>query len=200
MVKAFLLSSGFSSETIYNKISSFVKEREYAKCVIVVTPHPKKENSPWAEITKQQLEKMNLSVSFIDFDKGDGIDNDVDVIYVCGGNTFHLLHSIQQSKHDIFSQINDLFNRGGLYIGSSAGAVLCSHSIVSAGEIHPGDKNIDGIKDMTGLCITKHHIIPHYTEDQEDQVKEFTEKYGEVYRLRDGEALYINGDKEIHIK
>ena len=87
------------------------------------------------------------------------------ICYMCvGGNTFHLLHSIQSSSVSIQDQVLAMCNRGGLYIGSSAGAVLVSPSIASAGEVHP-DRNVDGVVDLTGFhfyssaCYSALHVF-----------------------------------------
>ena len=198
MVHALLVSSGFSSDIVYNKVREIAKKRGYKRGAVITTAHPKKELAHWSIKTKEQIESLGLEVSFIDFDRGEGIDEDIDLIYVCGGNTFHLLHSIQQSKFNIKSQIESLFNRGGLYIGSSAGAVICGPSIVSAGEVHP-DKNDDEVEDLRGFSFTKYHVIPHYDEAFKELVEEFSARHGEIYLLKNGEALYLAEDREVKI-
>ena len=136
-----------------------------------------------------------MTVSFIDFDAGESLDDTVDLLYVCGGNTFHLLHSIQNSLAPIREQIIALCNRGGLYVGSSAGAVLVSPNIASAGEVHP-DKNKDGVTDMTGLHFIEQHIIPHYDPTLDEEIINFRKKHkiseNEVILLCDGKGLYIH--------
>ena len=135
-----LVSSGFSSGTIRKKVAAIANDRAYSKAHIITTARPEKEHAPWNKITKEQLEEMGMRVSFVDFDIGESLADDVDLIYVCGGNTFHLLHSIQQASVSIRDQVVSLCDRGGLYIGSSAGAVLVSPTIASAGEVHPRQK------------------------------------------------------------
>ena len=189
-----LVSSGFSSDRIREKVAGIAKERGYTNAHIITTARPEKEHAPWNKITKQQLEEMGMAVSFVDFDAGELIADDADLLYVCGGNTFHLLHSIQQSSALIRDHIAALCDRGGLYIGSSAGAVLVSPTIASAGEVHP-DKNADGVTDLTGLHFISQHIIPHYTAALDDEIAAFCKKYdlqdAEVVRLQDGEGLYV---------
>lgn len=198
-----LVSSGFSSQAIREKVAHIAKERSYTKAHIITTARPEKESAPWNKVTKKQLEKMGMTVSFVDFDADQSLDGDVDVLYVCGGNTFHLLHSIQNASAPIREQVAAVFDRGGLYIGSSAGAVLVSPSIASAGEVHP-DRNKDGVIDMTGLCFIKQHIIPHDSPTLDEEVAAFCKKHkiaeSEVVRLRDGEGLYIHDTTQEIIK
>ncbi|MCY4577211.1 MAG: Type 1 glutamine amidotransferase-like domain-containing protein [Candidatus Kaiserbacteria bacterium] len=190
-----LVSSGFSALAIREQVACLARDRSYVSAHIITTARPEKEHAPWNVVTKGQLEEMGMTVSFIDFDVGESLADDVDLVYVCGGNTFHLLHSIQCSSAPIRQQIVALCDRGGLYIGSSAGAVLVSPTIASAGEVHP-DKNKDGVVDLTGLHFIEQHVVPHYVPSLDGEIIAFREKYSlredEVLLLRDGEGLYVH--------
>ena len=189
-----LVSSGFSAPAIRQRVADLATQRNYKKAHIITTARPEKENAPWNKVTKEQLEEMGMAVSFVDFDVGESLVDDVDLIYVCGGNTFHLLHSIQNADAPIQQQITAMCDRGGLYIGSSAGAVLVSPTIASAGEVHP-DKNEDGITNLTGLHFIEQHIIPHYDQTLDDEIAAFREKHtlteSDIVLLRDGEGFYV---------
>lgn len=197
-----LVSSGFSSPTIREKVADLAAKRGYVRAHVVATARPEKEKAPWVSVTKEQLEEMGMAVSFVDFDVGESLDTDVDLIYVCGGNTFHLLHSVQHSPALIRDQIEAMCGRGGLYIGSSAGAVLASPTIASAGEVHP-DENIDGVTDLTGFRFVSQHIIPHYDTSLDAEIAVFREKYslaeGKILLLQDGEGVYIDGEHRVLI-
>ena len=198
-----LVSSGFSSSVVRGKVASLAAERGYTRAHIVTTARPEKEKAPWVSVTKEQLEEMGMTASFVDFDVGESLDERVDLLYVCGGNTFHLLHSIQHSSVSIRDQVAVMCSRGGLYIGSSAGAVLVSPTVVSAGEVHP-DRNTDGVNDLAGFHFISQHIIPHYNSSLDGEITAFREKYGlsedEVLPLRDGEGLYVDGDTQVLIR
>ena len=133
------------------------------------------------------------------FDKGESLEKDVDLIYVCGGNTFHLLYSIQQSEAPIKKQIETMCKQGGLYIGSSAGAVLATPSIAAAGEVHP-DKNDDKVIDYKGFGFVQQHIIPHYSEVMDEEITRFKEKHQltdeDIVLLKDGEGVYVCEGKQ----
>ena len=197
-----LVSSGFSSPAILGKVRATAGDRGYAKAHIITTAHPKKERAPWNGITKQQLEDMGLTVSFVDFDAGESIDDDADLLYVCGGNTFRLLHGIRTAAAPIRDQIASLCDRGGLYVGSSAGAVIVGPDITSAGEIHP-DKNHDGITDLTGLRFIPRHVIPHYTPAMDAAVAAFRVRHGipadAMLLLRDGEGVSVADGRYTYI-
>lgn len=141
-----------------------------------------------------------MSVSYVDFDADESLDADVDLIYVCGGNTFHLLHSVQQMSVSIRDQIAAMCAQGGLYVGSSAGSILVTPSIISAGEVHP-DKNSDGVTDFQAFGFIKRHVIPHYTESMDKEIQKFcirhTLSLDQVVLLRNGEGLYVDKNEGI---
>ena len=184
-------------------MGEIVTNKRYKKAQIVTTAHPKLEMSQWATVTKCQLEDMGLNVSYTDFLQDGKIDNDTDIVYVCGGNTFRLLYSIQNSQHTIIDSLEKLFNRGGIYVGSSAGAVIASPDIRIAEEIG-GDKNTIGVHDYTGLNFTDKYILPHYQPKLDPEIALFTKRYNlakdTVIPLADGEGIYIYKGKIQYIK
>ncbi|KOA52464.1 peptidase [Bifidobacterium animalis subsp. animalis MCC 0483] len=78
-----------------------------------------------------------------------------DIIYVGGGNTFHLMHHLHASGAD--DVIRKLVREGVPYVGESAGAVVASDDI---SYIAPMDEN-RGHTHMRGLALTRFHVIPH---------------------------------------
>lgn len=107
-----------------------------------------------------------------------------DAMYVCGGNTFYLLHEIKRTGFD--KTIIEFVNRGRLYIGESAGSIIVAPDILMSA---PFDANDIGLKDTTGLNLTEKIICPHYNNKGEDIVNEFEEKNNcKVLRLKDGQA------------
>ena len=195
-VHALLLSSGLRGDAIESHLGHLITERGYRRAVVVVTAHPKKETAPWASVTKEQLESFGLEVSYVDFDEGETISDEVDLVYVCGGNTYHLLASIQRSPQNVLESFSKLFERGGLYVGSSAGAVICCPSIASAGEVG-GDKNTDGITDLTGFGWVPYHVSPHYTPEDDSAIEAFD---GTVRPLRDEQGIYLSEGTEVILK
>ena len=193
-IHALLTSSSFSSDRIKTFFESLVVSQSYKKAVIVTTAHPKKEKSVWNIQTKIQLESAGLDCNFVDFEAGECVPIDTDVIYVCGGNTFRLLKYAKEVNFG--EQIKRLFNTGGLYFGSSAGSIILSPDIYSAVDISP-DKNIVNLTDFSAFNFIDFHIVPHYTEDFLDSVVEFEKAHDAlVVKLRDGEAVYINGSEQ----
>ena len=188
-IHAILTSSSFSNRKIKSFFEALVKKRSYSKAAIVTTAHPKKEKAVWNATTANQFKSMGLDYYFVDFELGEVIKDNTDVVYVCGGNTFRLLKFAREVKFK--EQIEDLFNSNGIYFGSSAGSIILSPDISVAAEISP-DKNIFELRNLAGLGFIDFHVVPHYTDDYRFKVQQFEKRHKEpVEVLRDGEAIYI---------
>ena len=118
-----------------------------------------------------------------DFDK----DNNIDVIYISGGNTFGTIKRIRESGADKI--IFDYISRGTTYIGGSAGAHIVSRSIA---HIKKYDIDLFGVADMSGLNLFDGILICHYSESRENDYITLTEQ-GEknIIKLRDQDSVVI---------
>lgn len=119
-----------------------------------------------------------------DFD----IDNDINVIYISGGNSFGTLKRIRESRAD--KVILDYVSRGAIYIGGSAGAHIASRSIKHVAKY---DIETFGLTDFSGLNLFNGILICHYSEAREDDYITLT-KQGEqnIIKLRDQDYIVFN--------
>lgn len=79
------------------------------------------------------------------------------VLYVEGGNTFHLLYHFRKSKLD--KEIHNYLHL--VYIGSSAGSIIAGPNILIAALA--GDKNLEiDQPDLRGLAIVPFIVWPHH--------------------------------------
>ena len=74
MFHGLLLSSGFSNPSLFEKVATLTRERGYTRAQILTSAHPKRAQAPWSVVTKEQLERLSLSVSFLDLYTGEGVD------------------------------------------------------------------------------------------------------------------------------
>lgn len=87
--------------------------------------------------------------------------SDKTVIYVQGGNTFYLLKCINESG---FGNIVKVFlNRGGLYIGISAGSYVACPTIEQATWKHQDREHFE-LTDLTGLNLVPFLVSAHFQE------------------------------------
>ncbi len=116
----------------------------------------------------------------------------IDIIYVCGGNTFHYLSGIRKTGLD--KEIKRLVKKGVGYFGVSAGSIVVGPSIDIAS---PFDENDINLKNLTGLKLTNIIISPHFDKKDKKIIKDFEIKNKcEVFRLADNQALLIKDGKK----
>jgi dipeptidase E len=80
-----------------------------------------------------------------------------DVIFVSGGNTFHLLKCIRETGFDVWFKQN--LNKY-VYVGSSAGGIICTPTIAIAA-VEPGDVNVHNLTDLTAMNLVDFEVSPH---------------------------------------
>ena len=109
------------------------------------------------------LESLGLTVDVLDVSTAtyDSIVSTLtknDVIFVGGGNTFYLLQELRRSGADKI--LVQEVNKGKLYIGESAGAVItCPDIGYCAGMDNP--EKAPELTDYTGLGLVDFYIVPH---------------------------------------
>ena len=196
--KLFLTSTGLSSENIKKRFKSFFNDPASLAVAIVTTAAEGKEQNKYSQIAKKQFEEIGfINIDYIDLEVEPSRDfNSYGIIYVCGGNTFKLLKFAREANFK--NSIENLMNRGGVYIGVSAGSIIVGPSITIANEVEP-DPNDIGLEDLTGFNITNLIILPHYSPEVEEKTKAFEIKYGvTVERLNNSQAvLIVNGERNI---
>lgn len=122
------------------------------------------ENPFWLNDARAELEGLNLRLREIDLKHGVRAAqwtnelSDLDGIYMAGGNSYHLLKRIRETHFDI--AIVEFVNRGGLYVGVSAGAIVCGPDIAVTAE--PSQRElVPGLDSTKGLGIVPFATLPH---------------------------------------
>ena len=185
-MKAILTSSSFSNDNIFDSLFSIVKEKNYKNSAIITTAHPQKELANNNIKTSIDLKNMGLNTRFVDFEKNENI-SDEEVVYVGGGNTYKLLYFAR--KMNFKYSLDLLFERGGIYFGSSAGSIILSPTILSVvvDNTSSRDRNIIGLTDFAGLNFINFNIIVHFVDTYESIVKSLQDiDNREIIRLKDG--------------
>ncbi|MEV9642756.1 Type 1 glutamine amidotransferase-like domain-containing protein [Aliarcobacter butzleri] len=77
-----------------------------------------------------------------------------------GGNTFFLLQELKKTGADKI--IIDEINKGKLYIGESAGAIVTSANVEYAKRMDDV-KKAPNLAEFSGLNLVDFYVIPHYT-------------------------------------
>lgn len=128
----------------------------------------------------------------------------VDVVFVQGGNNFYLLKRMQECG---FREIiKEALARGAIYIGESAGAIVCAEDI-SAQRYMSGDalEQVPEITDFRGLGLVNFLVKPHWNrqgakrEKYSKFLKENTEAFYSIEQpiicLNDNQLVRVEGEK-----
>ena len=113
-----------------------------------------------------------------------------DVVFVSGGNTYYLLD--QARKSGFADWLNDGLE-GRVYVGSSAGSILVTPTILTAAN---GDQNIVGLKDLTGVGLVDFEFLPHVPSYISMAAAEAYAQTAtrDLYALDDQSAISVDGD------
>ncbi|MDB5170114.1 MAG: hypothetical protein JWN82_510 [Candidatus Saccharibacteria bacterium] len=120
---------------------------------------------------------------------------DVDIVYVLGGNTFHLLDQVRKTGFDTWLKDN---LKDKVYVGGSASTILMTPSIELAG-MEPGDENLPALTDLTGLNYVDFEIEPHCDAARFEKVKAYAKtRSNPVYAIDDATAIkVVDGEVEV---
>ena len=111
-----------------------------------------------------------------------------DIIWMAGGYSGYLLYWLRRLELD--KHLPNILDQGVIYIGSSAGSMVCSKTHYSS-ELFLDEP---GTSIMPGLGLIDFEIYPHYQEDQYEEIeKKWTT--GDLCLLKDGEVVTVVGDK-----
>ncbi len=158
-----------------------------------------------AEKETEMLEKLGLTVDVLEVSTAapERIREKLtknDMIFVGGGNTFFLLQELKRSGADqiLIQEVN----KGKLYIGESAGAVVAAPDIGYSAEMDSPEKAPD-LKDYTGLGLVDFYVVPHIgNPDMGEGAEKIMEKYGselELISIDDYQAILVeDGEMKIY--
>lgn len=170
------------------------------KAILIPTAGDPYDNRDFVEADKLALEKYGLNVVEMDVKNKDeeeirkAIDG-ADVVLVAGGDTFYLMEKLKESGADKI--IKDFIEKNGVYIGSSAGSIICCPTIEGAEEFD--DPSLaPRLDNFDGMGVFKDVIIPHtHKEKYFERVKRATQKLEskgyKVHPLTDDDVLFFDG-------
>lgn len=200
MKKLFLASFASVSLDLIKEL--LPKQAPELKVAFIRTAADPYEDQSFVEADRNKLIEMGFSIKDVDLknktliELGDDFRN-IDLILMAGGNTFYLLDHIRKSGFD--QLLPRLLNSGLIYVGSSAGSIVCCPTIESARKFDDPSE-APNLKNYEGLNLFNQAIIPHaqkekYAERIKETVKEMTQKGLKVTVLTDNEAVLINDDE-----
>lgn len=150
---------------------------------------------------RQQLAELGYELTDITAESFDDADafgaalDDLDVLYVAGGNTFALLASLR--RHGADAVVVDRVRAGLPYIGSSAGSIVTGPSIEPA-SLMDDPADAPDLTDRGGLGLVDTVVIPHadgalppYPPALIAQIKQTYETDYSLTFINDDQALLV---------
>lgn len=199
-MKLLLTSSGLSKRDIGKALQEMVGKAP-SDCKVGFIPtaaNVEPYNKDWLIGQFLQLQRYGFyQIDIVDI-SADGVDwrarlADVDVLWVSGGNTFHLLDQVRKTGFDHWLKEN--IDRK-VYVGGSASTILMTPSIEIA---EPIDDNYLGLSDLTGLGYVDFEINVHCDEAAMNLTADYAKsRQNAVYALDDLSAIkVVDGNVEV---
>lgn len=180
-MRLFLASSGLEY------IKTFVvNDPKETKLLFIPTAGNLDDGTWWVDKDRDVLAKMGFQISELDIEHAakenmQAALDDTDIVYVAGGNTFHLLKQLRETGFD--KMLDDFVKNGGLYAGASAGALVAGPDIGAIASIDEPEK-VTGLKSTKGLGWVSVVPIPHYDmKARTKSIDEIKEKYGKANEI-----------------
>ena len=146
------------------------------------------------------LESLGLAVDVLDVSAAsyESIVNSLtknDIIFIGGGNTFFLLQELRRSGADKI--LVQEVNKGKLYIGESAGAVIAWPDIGYCSGMDSPEKAPE-LTDYTGLGLVDFYIVPHIgNKEMGEAAEKAVEEYNSRLDLKiitDRQIIQVDGE------
>ena len=199
-MKLLLTSAGYAENSkIAQRFLKLVGKKPIEiKIFLVTTATEKDKGWKWVKFTIKQLEKIGIAsrnISIFSLNRRVGKEDlkDIDVVYVCGGNTFVYLDKIRKTGLD--EKIKEFVKAGKVYFGVSAGSYIACPNINMATWKH-ANVNIVNIQDLTSLNLVPFLITAHFKEEYRSIIEKAARKTScYIIALTDKQAVLVRGKK-----
>jgi len=193
-MKLFLTSAGLPPETTLDFLNLLNKKPEKTRVCFIATASDLEKDKKYVEKDKERLSELGFKVTELDLKQENekSLNNKLgkfDVIFVEGGNTFYLLKCVRESGFD--EAIRLFLDKGGIYVGVSAGSIIAGLNIESAGWKH-ADRNIVKLKNLVGLKLVPLVISPHTDDSNIDAIEKCAKRASyTTVALTDKQAILV---------
>ncbi|HYK08227.1 MAG TPA: Type 1 glutamine amidotransferase-like domain-containing protein [Candidatus Eisenbacteria bacterium] len=168
-MKLLLTSNGLQGKIKDVFSTLLTKNPQDCSAAFITTAAYGEEGDPetWLEKYRQQLRDAGITnIENVDLRNTTGealekVLENKDIVYVNGGNTFFLLNYARESGFEAVLQ--KFLNDGNVYVGVSAGSIICCPTIETA-FYTPPDLNTVGLTDFTGFSFVNFLISPHFEQ------------------------------------
>lgn len=172
-----------------------------AKLIFIPTAADPYEDKWFIEDDRKKLYELGFRIIEVDIKKqtqetlGELL-RDANILYIAGGNTFYLLEKVRESGLDKI--ICDLVDKGLLYVGSSAGAIIAGPNIEPISLLDDPAK-ARNLKSLNGLGLVDFVVLPHYGKEKyrdkyKNIMRNYLDKKYKLVPITDEQFIIIEGD------
>lgn len=197
-MKLFLTSSCITENLREIFLKHFGKDPRYSKCYFIPTATDPDESKFYTCKSMDDLSQIGFNPIWytLKYKTKKLIQkelSDADIVWVGGGNTFYLLDMAR--KVGFLDVVTDLVqNKAVAYGGISAGTILMSNNIISAGWEPYGDLNDVKLQNLSALGFINFTSVVHYNKEQNEIIDKYKTKDEIVYTIPDGGMIIVDGE------
>lgn len=116
-----------------------------------------------------------------------------DIIHLSGGNTYYFLKHLRKTK--MLSELKKFVKRGGILTGLSAGAIIMTPNIETAGlPEFDKDENDENLTNLKSLGLVDFEFFPHYKNSKryDAELIDYSSQIEEpIYACPDGSGIIV---------
>lgn len=120
-----------------------------------------------------------------------------DIIHLSGGNTYYFLKYLRKSG--MLQDLKRFVKNGGILTGLSAGAIIMTKSIETAGfPDFDKDENDERLRNFSGMGLVNFEFFPHYKNSKryDREILEYSKKsVNPLYACPDGSGIIVKNDE-----
>ena len=195
-----LLLTSYAKNTLVLAIPLLPK-KDTIHALFIPTAGDPYEDKDFVYVDREAMTTLGFSVTNIDLKKQNQkslrahLEN-TDLVLVAGGDVFYLFEHVKKSGFDKI--IQEYIEKGLVYVGSSAGSIVCCPTLCGAREFDNPDL-APGLTEYTGMGLVDFVIIPHvqkekYAERIKRATTELEVKGFRTIHLTDDQAVLIDGE------
>ena len=198
MKKIFLTSSLKGTKKLLKK---FLEDIDSDEVLFIPTASKVEEYTQYVSDARCTFKELDVKIDEFNLSDSDRetalkkISNSK-IIYFTGGNSFYLLQEL--NRLDLVNFIHEEVQKGKIYIGESAGAIIASNNIAYSQEMDDKEK-AENLVNYAGLSLVDFYVVPHFKEFPFiESTEAVLEKYSEKLRLipiNNKEAIIVNGSE-----
>ena len=149
----------------FSKVGALLKDRIAGKRVAFIPTASIHEGyTGYVGSARTVFKKLGAELTEIEISTASASDitqvfDAADIIYFTGGNAFFLIDQLRKTGTDTL--LKQQLEKGKLFIGESAGAIVCAPELSYIEKMDPIPENYSQ-SDYAGLGLINFYVLPHY--------------------------------------